>query len=433
MISQLLKILRESIKAVPAMKYALAVAGLLAVVALVGAFKVSPAMAGFGAVATLVLMVAMVVFARLTTTAPRHFLLPVKVMMWAFLGLTIATASLLFTSAFFQWPRGLGEIGQVKPRGQPLAPPAAVKKFSEPPEASELRRHIANARELQGAGDFAGAWDSIGRAVALNPQSNEARDAQVHIAMNWIREISIREGETFSAKLRPLTECLRASIDRAKGNVPADIYAHLGWADFVRQVKEGMTSLKPEDSFTSAIARDAANPFAHAMSGYILAYRHRPLHKITPNFALALRANRERAYVQQMHVQALLVARSDEAIMELVRIADEMRSKSEPLSLEWRKRILFEAYFGSRLNEEAKLLKLLPPAQHLLTFEWLLTDLDLEQNPDYAYFQARLTEATGDDATAVELYRKLLEKDISSADRAKAALARCEQRLKRRN
>ena len=39
MISQLLKILRESIKAVPAMKYALAVAGILAVVAMVGAFK----------------------------------------------------------------------------------------------------------------------------------------------------------------------------------------------------------------------------------------------------------------------------------------------------------------------------------------------------------------------------------------------------------
>ena len=71
--AQLLRILRESIKAVPAMKYALAVAGILAMVAMVGAFKISPAMAVFGAVITLVLMVAMVIFARLTTTAPRHF------------------------------------------------------------------------------------------------------------------------------------------------------------------------------------------------------------------------------------------------------------------------------------------------------------------------------------------------------------------------
>src|SRR5262245_59934967 len=100
MIPNLLKIIRESIKAVPAMKYALAVAGILAVVALVGAFKVSPQMAVFGGVVTLVLMVAMVVFARLTTTAPRHFILPVQVMMWAFLIVTVATACLLFTSAF---------------------------------------------------------------------------------------------------------------------------------------------------------------------------------------------------------------------------------------------------------------------------------------------------------------------------------------------
>ena len=110
MISQLLKILRESIKAVPAMKYALAVAGILAVVAMVGAFKISPSMAVFGAVITLVLMVAMVIFARLTTTASRHFFLPVTIMMWAFLVITVATAFLLFTSAFFQWPRGLREL-----------------------------------------------------------------------------------------------------------------------------------------------------------------------------------------------------------------------------------------------------------------------------------------------------------------------------------
>jgi hypothetical protein len=110
MISQLLTIIRESIKAVPAMKYALAVAGVLAVVAMVGAFKLSPQAAIVGSVVTLVLMVAMVIFARLTTVAPRNFLLPVQVMLWAFLIVTVGTALLLFTSAFFQWPRGLREI-----------------------------------------------------------------------------------------------------------------------------------------------------------------------------------------------------------------------------------------------------------------------------------------------------------------------------------
>src|ERR1043166_1262904 len=85
-----MKILREAIRAVPAVKYALGVAGIIAVVAIVKSFGIGPQFAVFGAIITLVLMVALVVFAKLTTTAPRHFKLPVLVLMWSFLGLTIA-------------------------------------------------------------------------------------------------------------------------------------------------------------------------------------------------------------------------------------------------------------------------------------------------------------------------------------------------------
>src|SRR5688500_13513449 len=110
MIAQLLKIIRESIKAEPAMKYALAVAGILAVVALVSEFKISPQMVVLGAVVPLVIMVALVVFVRLTTTASRHFFLPVQVMKWAFIVVTVGTPMLLFTSFFFHWPRALHEL-----------------------------------------------------------------------------------------------------------------------------------------------------------------------------------------------------------------------------------------------------------------------------------------------------------------------------------
>src|SRR5260221_568853 len=104
------KILRESIRAVPAMKYALAVAGIMAVVGLVSAFRLSPQTAVFGAVIVLVLMVALVIFARLATTAPSHFLTPVLVMLWSFLALVVATAFLLFSCAFFQWPKAINDL-----------------------------------------------------------------------------------------------------------------------------------------------------------------------------------------------------------------------------------------------------------------------------------------------------------------------------------
>jgi hypothetical protein len=434
MIPQLLKIIRESIKAVPAMKYALAIAGLLAVVALVGALKVSPQTAVLGTVVTLVLMVAMVVFARLSTTAPRHFFLPVQVMLWTFLMVTVATAFLLFTSAFFQWPRGLHEL--MSPRSPPAVaaatPSAPANRPAPKAEQPELNKLITIAREHLSSRDYATAWSTIGQAVEQDPASTEARDAKVQIALAWIRDMSVRKPETYTNALRPLTDFLRMNLDRTKGNVPADIYAHLGWASFLRQTHDHLSELKVDDDFTSAIARDAANPFANVMWAYVLAKRRRPLFELKPHFVLALSTGRERAFVQDLRVVTLLNTTDADAISELLRVADEMRRKGDALDLVQRKRILSEVYSGFGRRDETKLLALLSPADHLLTFEWLVTDLDLENNPEYAYFHARLTEATGDDVKAAEGYRKLVALDISHLERAKAGLARCEQRIANR-
>ena len=429
MVPQLLKIIRESIKAVPAMKYALAVAGLLAVVALVAALRVSPQIAVLGAVVTLALMVAMVVFARLTTTAPRHFFLPVRVMMWGFLAVTISTACMLFTSAFFQWPRDLRELVSTKPNSSAAAVPIPAKAATPAPEQSELKKLIVIAQEYQTSRDYAAAWDSISRTLEQNPKSTEARDAKVQVAMAWIRDMVIRRPETFSNTLRPLTEFLRLNLDSAKGNVPADIYAHLGWANFLRESKDQIKELKVDDSFTSAIARDAANPYANAMWAHVLTQRRRPLFEIKPHFVLALSSGRDRPFVTSMRVWTLLAVSDVEATYELVRVADEMRRKGDGLDLPLRKRILWEAYTQFGRRDEIKLLSLLPPPDHLLTFQWLVEGLNLEQDAHLAYFHARLTEAVGDDTNAAEAYRKLLAEDIADRERVQAGLKRCEQRI----
>lgn len=429
MVPQLLKIIRESIKAVPAMKYALAVAGILAVVALVAALRVSPQIAVLGAVITLALMVAMVVFARLTTTAPRYFILPVRVMMWGFLTVTVSTACMLFTSAFFQWPRDLRELMSAKPAQTPAAAPLPTKPVVTTPEQSELKKLVVIAQEHRNSRDYSAAWETIGRAIDQNPKSIEARDAKVQIAMAWIRDMVIRRPETFSNTLQPLTEYLRLNVDQTKGDVPADIYAHLGWANFLRQVNDQVTELKVDDNFTSAIARDSANPYAHAMWAYVLTHRRRPLFEVRPHFVLALSSGRERAFVTTMRVTTLLATREPDATTELLRAADEMRRKGDVLDVSLRKRILWEAYTQMGRRDEIKLLSMLPPADHLLTFQWLVEDLDLDQDAHLAYFQARLTEAVGDDTKAAEGYRKLIAEGASDHERAKAGLARCEQRI----
>ena len=101
-------VLREAIRAVPAVKYALGIAGIVSAIAIVtGGFRIDPRIAVFGTVIMFVLMTVLVLFARLSTT-PHHALgIAVIVLVWFSLLLTMFTATGLFTSVFFHWPLDL--------------------------------------------------------------------------------------------------------------------------------------------------------------------------------------------------------------------------------------------------------------------------------------------------------------------------------------
>lgn len=418
MLTHLLRILRESIKAVPAMKYALAVAGLLAVVAMAGAFKLSPSTAVLGTVITLVLMVAMVIFARLTKTAPRHFLLPVKIMMWAFLVVTVATACLLFTSAFFQWPRGLRELFDPAPPGRPTADTKAG--------ATDVSPLVAAARQRSAAQDHASAWSMIERALAQAPDSRPAREAQVDLALVALRELRIRPPQTFIAASAPLLECLQLALPTAKGARAADIQAHLGWGKFLRY-KETQADTGIAADYAAAVTFDAANPFAHAFWGHWIAWRHGPYPEIKSHFAAALQSGRERGFVQDLRVAAFRVRQGSEDARELLLLADDLRRGNEEIPAANRKYIFWEVYDVWGRRQEPELLKVLTPADHLATFRWLVQGRDLSSSAVDQYFLARLTEAAGDLASAAQLYRPQLGTGSVFEEQIKAGLARCER------
>ena len=105
-------VLQAAIRAVPAVKYALAVGGIGAVVAIVAGFRIDYRVAVFGTIIILGLMFVLVVFARqagtrraLTGGAP-IFLFAT----WAFVVLTVATPTMLFTCTFFSWPKPISEV-----------------------------------------------------------------------------------------------------------------------------------------------------------------------------------------------------------------------------------------------------------------------------------------------------------------------------------
>jgi hypothetical protein len=127
-----LTILKDAVKAVPSMKYALAVLGLVAVVAIVSLWRVKYDVAIFGAVIILGLMVPVLVFAKLTKVAPKYFLGPARAMLWAFVILTIVAGTCLFTAAAFRQPAALYELIFNKPVR--VVPTPVPEPDSPPPE-----------------------------------------------------------------------------------------------------------------------------------------------------------------------------------------------------------------------------------------------------------------------------------------------------------
>ena len=97
------KLLREAIAAVPAVKFALGVAGIAAVVAIVFGLKLNAQVAVFGTIIVLGLMFILVLFSQYagsTAGSPSPLFGPVKFLVW-FYTVALALTTLLFISSYF--------------------------------------------------------------------------------------------------------------------------------------------------------------------------------------------------------------------------------------------------------------------------------------------------------------------------------------------
>jgi hypothetical protein len=102
-----IQFLREAIRAVPAVKYALGIGGIVATIAIVYSFKVDLRVAFVGTLVMLVLMTILVIFARMSSLAGPQLAAPTLVFTWFVLSLFVAVSLSLFTSVFFQRPLDL--------------------------------------------------------------------------------------------------------------------------------------------------------------------------------------------------------------------------------------------------------------------------------------------------------------------------------------
>ena len=105
-------VLQSAIRAVPELKYALAVLGIVSAIAIVKSFGVDFRVAIFGTIVMLVLMAALVVFAALSKIRSPQIRAAALLLMWSSLVLTILSAAGLFLSTFFDYPKPIVELLQ---------------------------------------------------------------------------------------------------------------------------------------------------------------------------------------------------------------------------------------------------------------------------------------------------------------------------------
>jgi hypothetical protein len=131
-------ILRAATQAVPAVKWALGVAGVISATALVKVFFVSVGaalLAGFG---MLVLMVILVLFAAATRAKSSVLIVPAMVLTWALLVLVIFSSVFTVSAAFFGWPKPLQELIKGITSGQSI----------ETPQTPTRGIKLANAKDV---------------------------------------------------------------------------------------------------------------------------------------------------------------------------------------------------------------------------------------------------------------------------------------------
>ena len=282
------------------------------------------------------------------------------------------------------------------------------------------------------AGDHESAWKLLEQASALAPAAGEVIGSQERLAMAELRSAGVRFARGGDAGYQALVDrtlpVLSRGASAAKGERLADLIAHMGWADYLRQ-RAGIGGPPPADRYRQALDVDPRNVYAHAMWGFELLRQRGAsagLAEAQRHFAAAVDARRERGYVRHLQVAALLQTYTNVWIEDparegaALRVVHEMRVNGEPRPTGWQPGSLrnavwsiyhFDVVTSDRLEP---LSAALPPAEHLATFRWLFPEHDLAESDgapspfSYFFVLAQLQERSGDRAGALASYQRLL-------------------------
>ena len=262
--------------------------------------------------------------------------------------------------------------------------------------------------------DYAAAWRSLEQASQITSDSAKVRLAQENLAMAWLDDVHLREGEKFSdisEKVEPVLS--RGVVSTKDSQRSADLLAHVGWAYFLRS-REGVFGLDPAGVYTKAAAVDKNNPYAEAMWGHWILWNRGKLSDASQHFSSALASGRQRDFVRTLQFAALENCPNGECDAEIIRVANDIRKENGTIDADTVHRI-YSNYYGRVFSPNPstnRFLNVIPPREHIATFHWLFDGLNLDESESRlrSGYLATLEEAAGQREEALANYRELRAK-----------------------
>jgi TIR domain-containing protein len=282
-----------------------------------------------------------------------------------------------------------------------------------------VNRLLATAAAQKRRNQDLEALDTLAKARTLAPGSTTVREAQEDVAMDWIRNVRVENGNSsFGEAIRPALDIVDAALPSATGRRRADLLAHTGWATFLLW-RDGDRRLDPAIAYRDALAIDPENPFANAMlAHWTLFQNHDAVTEAARLFDIAVRSGRALDAIRVLQWAAYTNADSaPEAVAERLRVANAMRVGGEHLDMRQAQALWSPYYFAlspSHERERQALLDALPPADHIATLNWAFADYtagDEARQKTIRYYMALLHARAGQtDEAATEL--RTLEQEL---------------------
>jgi tetratricopeptide (TPR) repeat protein len=288
-------------------------------------------------------------------------------------------------------------------------------------QKSRVHQLINTAQTQTSQAEYEPAFKTYQDALKLDPGNRTASDGQVNAAMLWLQDFHAIVGEGQKAEdiagppLAEIMSALDAGLARTSGHGAraADILAHLGWAHWLNQhIAQKEFGPTAEQELRGALTLDLTNVYANSMLGNWLLQTHASVDEALHRFDVAVKMNTQRPLVRTMQLGGMIYNEAPGVRPELIPVANQMRTNSEPMSDRYRQRILSYYSPGNSREELTEVLSAVPPNDAWATFLWLddkqSTGDELKaQRIRHEFIRANILEIAGKPAEALAMFRRL--------------------------